>query len=380
MKQIGELTDRVSTWNPSSFATPQEFVYIDLGAVDNARKEILTPSVVSSTEAPSRARQLVSAGDVLVSTVRPNLNAVAVVPQSLDGATASTGFTVLRPTSDLHGRYLFHWVRSDRFVADMMRKATGASYPAVSDRVVKESRVPLPPLDEQRRIAAILDQADALRAKRRQALAHLDDLTQSIFHDMFGRAVWPTEKLGDRLQFLTSGSRGWAKYYAPAGDKFIRIQNVKDGYLNQRDMAFVAAPDTAEARRTAVQAGDVLLSITADLGRTAVVPDGFGRAFINQHLAIIRAPSIVPRYLADFLESPRGQREVLGKDRGATKAGLNFDDVRSVALPIPPSGMQTIYAERVGRVNAQRAKTHLAIEADDSLFLSLQTRAFRGEL
>lgn len=279
-----------------------------------------------------------------------------------------------RVTSD----YLRHMLVGA--LADMERHLHGATMKHVNRGEFLATRIPLPPLEEQRRIAAILDQADAIRAKRRQALAHLGSLTQSIFDDMFGRSVWPIEKLGDRLQFLTSGSRGWAKYYAPDGDKFIRIQNVKGGYLNQRDMAFVAAPDTAEARRTAVQGGDVLLSITADLGRTAVVPDGFGRAYINQHLAILRAPSIQPRYLADFLESPRGQREVLGKDRGATKAGLNFDDVRSVALPIPPSGLQAVYAERVERINAQRARTHLAIEADDTLFQSLQVRAFRGEL
>ena len=283
---------------------------------------------------------------------------------------------VLRATERVDHDYLFHALRNYDFTPYI----SGSTRSKLTQKQLMLAEIPLPPLDEQRRIAAILDQSDALRAKRRKALAHLDDLTRSIFHDMFGRAVWPTEKLGDRLQFLTSGSRGWAKYYALDGDKFIRIQNVKGGYLNQRDMAFVAAPDTAEARRTAVQAGDVLLSITADLGRTAVVPEGFGRAHINQHLAILRAPSIAPRYLADFLESPIGQREVLGKDRGATKAGLNFDDVRSVALPIPPSDMQTIYAERVGRINAQRVKTHLAIEADDRLFQSLQARAFRGEL
>lgn len=247
-------------------------------------------------------------------------------------------------------------------------------------RVLEELRIPFPPLGEQRRIAAILDHADALRARRRQVLTHFDALTRSIFNDMFGSQSWPTEALGDRLQFLTSGSRGWAKYYAPAGDKFIRIQNVKGGYLNQRDMAYVVAPDTAEARRTAVQAGDVLLSITADLGRTAVVPNDIGTAYINQHLAILRAPSLNTRYLADFLESPGGQREVLGKDRGATKAGLNFDDVRSVSVPIPPTQVQACYAERVERITTHR-RDALALQATlDELFLSIQSRAFQGEL
>src|SRR5690606_19972428 len=105
----------------------------------------------------------------------------------LDGATASTGFTVLRARGDQVDRsYLFHWVKHPRFVDEMVRKATGASYPAVSDRIVRESLIPLPALAEQRRIATILDKADALRAKRREAIAKLDHLLQSVFLDMFG--------------------------------------------------------------------------------------------------------------------------------------------------------------------------------------------------
>ena len=161
--------------------------YIDLSAVDQAAKAIVGAREVACGDAPSRARQIVSAGDVLVSTVRPNLNGIAKVTADFDGATASTGFCVLRPRKDvLSSSYLFHWVKSPQFVADMVSKATGASYPAVSDRIILESPLAVPSILEQRRIAAILDQADALRAKRREALAQLDSLTQSIFIEMFG--------------------------------------------------------------------------------------------------------------------------------------------------------------------------------------------------
>ncbi|HEJ2572319.1 TPA: restriction endonuclease subunit S [Pseudomonas aeruginosa] len=163
--QIGKYADKVRTWNP---AAGEEciFQYVDLSSVDKSRKVIDLDNVaeISSAEAPSRARQLVVAGDVLVATVRPNLNGVAVVPAELNGATASTGYCVLRADEkNLHGRYLFHWVQTGSFVEDMMSKATGANYPAVSDKIVKESKIPLPPLPEQKRIAAILDKADAIR-------------------------------------------------------------------------------------------------------------------------------------------------------------------------------------------------------------------------
>ncbi len=356
-------------------AVDPETLYIGLEHIERGGR-IIGHDTVAGAELASTKFQF-SPEHVLFGKLRPNLGKVSR-PQF--AGVCSTDILPIRPGKDLDRNYLAHYLAQPSMVDFAASRTSGANLPRLSPTVLAMFPVPLPPLPEQRRIAAILDQADTLRAKRRQVLTHLDALTRSIFNDLFGSQSWPTEALGDRLQFLTSGSRGWAKYYAPAGDKFIRIQNVKGGYLNQRDMAYVVAPDTAEARRTAVRAGDVLLSITADLGRTAVVPKDIGTAYINQHLAILRAPSLNARYLADFLESPGGQREVLGKDRGATKAGLNFDDVRSVSVPIPPTQVQACYAERVERITTHR-RDALAVQATlDELFVSIQSRAFNGEL
>ncbi len=168
--RLKDLVLDVSTWNPLRSDAEDEFDYIDLSAVDQELKAITNARTLTCGEAPSRARQLVKNGDVLVSTVRPNLNGVALVPDELSGATASTGFCVLRANQErLHARYLFQWVKSDSFVKSMVKQATGASYPAVSDKIIHESSIPLPSVTEQRRVAAIHDQADALLAKRREA-------------------------------------------------------------------------------------------------------------------------------------------------------------------------------------------------------------------
>jgi hypothetical protein len=185
---IGDFVEPIRTWNPT--ITPDKtFNYVDLSAVDQIDKLIKFALPVRGSEAPSRARQLISKGDILVSTVRPNLNGVAPVTDAFDGATASTGFCVLRPRSEkLASNYLMHWVRSPKFIDHMVREATGASYPAVSDRIIKASHIPLPPFNEQRRIASILDKADALRRKRTRALDLLDSLTRSMFLEMFGNS------------------------------------------------------------------------------------------------------------------------------------------------------------------------------------------------
>jgi type I restriction enzyme S subunit len=383
---VGGIVASAANWMPERDDPNREFTYIDLTAVDQDAKAITGARKLPCAEAPSRARQMVSAGDVIVSTVRPNLNAVARVPPELDGATASTGFCVLRPRPDrLDSNYLFHWVRSPRFVGEMVRRAAGASYPAVTDRIVYESRLSIPPLPEQRRIAEILDKADKLRAKRRAAIAKIDTLTQSIFFNMFGDPAkvltkWPIRKLGNLLDFLTSGSRGWAQYYADSGDLFLRIQNVRHDELLLDDIAYVNAPNTAEAKRTQVEPGDVLLSITADLGRTAVVPEGIGKAYINQHLSILRTKHLVPRFLSACFASPVGQRQVVERNRHGVKAGLNFDDIRSFIVPLPPIELQHEFSRRVTAVEKLRTEQRAYRSKLDTLFISLQHRAFLGEL
>ena len=137
---VGECVEPIQTWSPARDSEADTFRYIDISSVSQDEKRIIPNGEIPTAEAPSRARQLVRAGDVLVSTVRPNLNAVAVVPEEMDGATASTGFCVLRPDQNrLQERYLFHWVQSPTFIADMVKQATGQSYPAVSDKIVKRS-------------------------------------------------------------------------------------------------------------------------------------------------------------------------------------------------------------------------------------------------
>ncbi|MEX0789164.1 MAG: restriction endonuclease subunit S, partial [Actinomycetota bacterium] len=232
---IKDLIRPVQKWSSGEVAG--DFTYIDLASVDQTAKTIEKPKRLRVADAPSRARQLIQAGDVLVSTVRPNLNAVALVSSQFSGATASTGFCVLRPNSFmLHGRYLFHWVKNPRFVSGLMSLATGASYPAVSDKQIKGTTIPLPPLAEQRRIAEVLDRADALRAKRRAALAQLDELTQSIFLDTFGTkrdwpSRWPQGTVAEAGTVQLGRQRSPKYQTGRFSNKYLRVANVYENRI-----------------------------------------------------------------------------------------------------------------------------------------------------
>jgi len=171
-----------------------------------------------------------------------------------------------------------------------MRGATQAN---VNATILSSLLLPLPSDVEQKRIAAILDKADRLRRTRRYAQQLSDTFLQSVFVEMFGEINgnskrWNIEPLDEKISFMTSGSRGWAQYYSDSGDIFLRIQNIGRNQLLLDDLTYVRPPETAEGRRTQVRSGDVLLTVTADLGRTAVVPEQFPTADINQHKHFIK--------------------------------------------------------------------------------------------
>ena len=307
---IGDVVDQVSPWTPGRDDPEGEFIYVDLSAVDQDSKTIASPRRLACTDAPSRARQIIRSGDVLVSTVRPNLNAVSRVPVELDGATASTGFCVLRPRSEVaDGAYLFHWVRSPRFVAEMVRRATGASYPAVSDRIVFESKVPLPPLPEQRRIAEILDTAQALRAKRRATLAQLDTLTQSIFLDMFGDPAtnpkgWPTSALEDLFEISRGGSPRPIDDYiteSPDGVNWIMIGDAPEGSKYITATKKKIKPEGAKRSRS-VKPGDFLLTNSMSFGRPYIMRTS---GCIHDGWLVLspRRSNVVPDYFYSLLGS-----------------------------------------------------------------------------
>jgi type I restriction enzyme S subunit len=192
---------------------------------------------------------------------------------------------------------------------------------------------------------------------------------------------WKEKPLADFEVFLTSGSRGWAKYYSQSGKAFIRIQNLQQGELSTSDIQYVDAPDSAEAKRTTVRSGDVLISITADLGRTAVVPDALdNQAHINQHIALVRTKGINPTYLSVYLASRAGQLQFDALNRQGVKAGLNFDNIRSLRILEPPIALQNKYVDIRKKIRNISARYGREALSSHSLFFSLRHRAFSGQL
>jgi type I restriction enzyme S subunit len=330
-------------------------------------------------------RHALRSGDIVYSR-RGDVARFAVITEREAGWLCGTGSIRIRLNCpDIDIRYLRHYLQQDVVGNWLKHNAKGVTMLNLNTAIIRGLPFVYPPLPEQRRIAAILDKADALRAKRREVIAKLDQLLQSVFLEMFGDPVmnpkgWPRATIGSIATFITSGSRGWAKYYADVGTKFIRIQNLVNGELDMEDCAYVDAPASAEARRTLVQEGDVLVSITADLGRTAVVPKGLGPAHINQHIAILRLSGVNSSYVSHFLASPGGRIQFDSLNRSAVKAGLNFDDLKSLVVLLPPTEVQNKYLSRLEAIKQLRRSSEVELESLNRLSLSLQHRAFAGAL
>ena len=264
-----------------------------------------------------------------------------------------------------------------------------AAVPGLNREDAYRKRLFLPPIAEQKRIAAILDKAEELRSLRRKALAELDAIVQSIFLEMFGESVEKTEdlhikSLGSHLSFLTSGGRGWAQFYSLKGSRFIRSLDVQVNYISDDDAAYVTPPDNAEAKRTRVERGDVLLTITGSrIGRVAPVPENLAGSFISQHVAILRPNSTVinPIFLSFFLNmSSGGQRQIAKFQYGQTKPGLNFEQINNFKIPVPKIQRQEEFVQRVEAIDRLKATQRESLAQIDALFAALQHRAFQGEL
>ncbi|MDI3337939.1 restriction endonuclease subunit S [Defluviimonas aestuarii] len=323
--------------------------------------------------------KMAQTGDSLVCVVGAT---AGKVNQAIDCAIGRS-VAAVRPSDQIDSDYLYRFLDSQ--VLRLRENSQGAAQGVITRDMLHNLSLPLPSIEEQRRIATILDKADAVRRNHEEALGLAGEFLKSVFLEIFGDPVlntnrYPAVPLSEFEKFITSGSRGWAKYYSEEGQIFLRIGNVGRGDLKLDDLVYVAAPNTAEAKRTRVRKNDILLSITADLGRTAVVPEALTGAHINQHLAIIRLAGISAHYVNAYLSSAGGQMQFRSLDKVGVKSGLNFSDIRSLRILVPPKSDQSKF-EKVLEQNSRTVELLKKAKAEaDDLCASVAQRAFRGEL
>ncbi len=273
---LRDVCEPVTKVDPSC-GTRETITYIDISSIDRGRKVVSDPKVIAAAAAPSRARQPVRAGDVLISTVRPNLKTIARVSGDLDAAIASTGFCVLRPGPRVDPNYLFWAIQDEALQTRLIAKARGVSYPAIRDVDVMGETIPVPPLDEQRAIVAAIEDAfariDVIEAELdavglaqvRFVKALLRDALLAGRGPMSGPSPystvngWRTVAIGEIGEVRLGRQRSPKYHSGPQMRPYLRVANVFEDRIDTGDIMSMTFTD-AEFETYRLQEGDILLN------------------------------------------------------------------------------------------------------------------------
>ena len=390
-KQLSELLQKTGSIDPTK--EPQTtFTYIDVSSVSNETLSITETSDILGKDAPSRARRGVRAGDVIFATIRPTLKRVAIIPDELDHSVCSTGYFVLRSGAKINNRFLFYWLISNEFEAEMEARQKGASYPAVNDSDIRDQFMPVPPLDEQRRIVAVLDKAFAgiatATANAQKNLTNARALFESYANDAFEELALAVVKR-PALETLTEAKSGITYGVVKPGDMgsvpFVRGGDLIGGEVRLDRLRTITHEVSAQYNRTLLRGGELLMCLVGVPGQCAIAPPELDGANIARQVGLIRLrPEVNAEYVKDYLQSPPGQKSLGTFTGGSVQQVINLGDLRQVEIPLPDRPQQDEIVKRIAiskRLSGDLVKRFEAkFAALAEIKQSLLQKAFAGEL
>jgi type I restriction enzyme, S subunit len=377
MVPVGELmVSRGGSVNPLNFPD-EDFDLYSISAFDAGKPEVTVGVDIGST------KQVVQPNDVLLSKIVPHIRRAWVVGADRGRRLIGSGEWILFRSERVWPEYLRHVLVGDPFHQQFMQTVSGVGGSLLRARpaFVAGISIPLPPLEEQRRIAAILDQAETLRTQRRQALAHLDTLTQSLFLDMFGDPRsnpkgWREAPVGALTDCIVPG-RDKPKSFS-GGIPWVTTANLihMGATLPLADALGLSKAEIDEVRAKVIPAGSVIISCVGDLGVVSIagVP-----MVINQQLHSFQCGAELNNLF--LMHSLSFQKAfMLAKASSTTLPYMNKSVCNSIPVLVPPLPLQQTFATRIQAIEALKATHRTVLAQLDALFASLQQRAFAGEL
>lgn len=369
------LVKRAGTIDPSKH--PDEtFDLYSVPAYERGVPDVLQGSSIGSS------KQIVQPGDVLLCRIVPHIRRAWIVGPGRGRRIIASGEWMVFRSKDFDPAWLRHVLLADRFHKQMMQTVAGVGGSLMRARPshVATIEVPVPPLDEQRRIAAILDQAEALRAKRHKLIANFDEVVLSTFRDTFGANDWPRAPLASLAEIADCphSTPRWTE----RGEVCIRTSNLTRGGWDWSDTRYVSAEEYAlRSRRSEAKPGDIILSREGTVGVAAIVEQDM-RLCMGQRLVQVRVDRqrLDAGFVLHFLLHALAPQRISHVMVGSTARHLNVRELRQLPTPVPPLELQLKFSTELRVVALMRTKAVGALEETDSLYRSLQSRAFRGEL
>ena len=334
-------------------------------------------------------RTVVQNNDVLLNITGASIGRVACIEDQDVQANVNQHVCIIRTISNLlHHRYLMHFLAQPSFQARIHSTQNGGTRQALTFEQIKQFKIPLPPIEQQKPIAAILDKANPIRRKRKEAIALTEELLRSTFLDMFGDPMinpkrWdkkPLIELIDENRPITYGILKPGEnipYVIP----YVRVIDMKNGTVDVSIVRRTTKEIGNQYKRSRLHTGDLLLSIRGHVGRLAIVPEELDNANITQDTARLAVGNLLTtEYLFAFLQSHQMQHWMLNRIKGAGVKGINLADVKEIPVLIPPKPLQNKYAKFFKGIRTHQQHNRDSISYSENLFNSLLQKAFRGEL
>jgi len=342
-----------------------------------------TPEYISHEGFKRCAAFMLPKGSILV-TSRAPIGNIAITGRNM---CTNQGFKSLIPGDTVHGNYLYYCMLA--FSKKLQALGNGATFKEVSKKTVEEFKIPLPPLDEQKRIAAILDKADVIRRKRQQAIQLADDFLRSVFLGMFGDPLanpngWNVEALGKLTTKITDGKHGDCSDEKDSGYYFISAKDVNHGIVNYQNSRQINKKEFDEVhRRTDLKSGDIVMVNTgATIGRVAIVRDDKrnNRTTFQKSVAIIKLDkqALNPTFLK-FVFLLR-IKDFASVGSGSAIKNLLLSKMREFPIIVPPLELQKDFEKIVLKIEQSSINKEECTVSTLELFNSLSQKAFAGEL
>ncbi|TAK35888.1 MAG: restriction endonuclease subunit S [Chloroflexota bacterium] len=385
--ELGEIiVSQSGSVDPSRYAD-EVFDLYSIPAFDSRQPEVVLGREIGS------AKQVVQPGDVLLSKIVPHIRRSWVVGENRGRRIIASGEWIVFRGKRIHPEYLRHVLVGNPFHTQFMSTVSGVGGSLLRARPahVAKIKVPLPPLPEQRRIAEVLDHAEALRAKRRAALGQLDTLNQSVFLEMFGDPAtnpkgWPRKTIGEIASKFSDGPFGSnlkSSHYTETGVRVVRLQNIGVGEFVEDNKAYISEQRFAALNKHECRPGDVLVGTLGDPNlRACILPEWLPVALNKADCVQLRPDKRIANapYICALLNQPATESMAQELIVGQTRLRISMGRLRGLAVPVPPLNLQHDFARRVSAVEKLKAAHRASLAEFDALFSALQHRAFRGEL
>ncbi|ROR70205.1 type I restriction enzyme S subunit [Vibrio crassostreae] len=333
-----------------------------------------------------KASNLLHKGDIVFARTGATTGKSYLI-RDLEEDTVFASYLIrVKPSDKVYSPYLAYFFKSPSYWHQISGMSTGATLPGVNASKLSQLEIPLPPLAEQKRIAAILDKADAIRQKRKQVIDLADEFLRSVFLDMFGDPVtnpkgWEEKALWELTSKPITYGILKPEEHEPLGVPMLRIQDIKNSRVQLDDLHHVSNQLSEQYKRTILEGNELVMSLVGTIGLVARVPEQLKGANVHRNLGVIDITNKNQLDYLLFLMQMNEFKVILSKvTKGGVHKLLNLSDLKEVVIPIPNDSALEKFNKVFAKNLSVKEYHHSQCLNEDMLFKALSQKAFSGEL